>query len=275
MKHFASLFLFFSCILYVSNITAQSEDSSFVFLKNGHFFLGCNTGDADEIPTKKIYINSFYISKYEVTNKEFCTFLNAVKPKKSDLKKYINLNGKFQNLKCRIYLKDSIFFIEKGFEYFPVTFVSWFGADAYCKFAGGRLPTETEWEYAAKGGKQSVISNIFHKYIYAGSNKPDEIAWYRNNSENKIHKIGQKKPNRVHIFDMNGNAEEWCADWYSPEFYRICPVKNPQGPEKGRMKVHRGGSWYNTSKVLRITNRRASKPVTENSTIGFRVVKDK
>ncbi len=274
MKHFASILIFF-CIVYItSKISAQTNDFSFSFIKGGNFKMGNNTGDDDEEPIRKIYLSDFYISKYEVTNKEFCTFLNSLKPDASLLRKYINLSGTYKRLKCRIYLKDSIYYTETGFEDYPVNFVSWFGADAYCKYIGGRLPSETEWEYAAKGGKQTFFSGIFRKYIYAGSNKPDEVAWYRKNSENKPHKTGQKKPNKATLFDMSGNVSEWCSDWYSPEYYKSAPEKNPQGPETGQMKVHRGGSWYNTPEMLRITNRRASKPVTENATIGFRVVKD-
>ena len=274
MKQFATILLFFCIVNTTSNISAQTNDSSFSFIKGSYFKIGNNTGDADEKPTRKIYVSDFYISKYEVVNKAFCSFLNSVKPDASLLRKYINLNGKYKNLKCRIYLKDSIYYTKAGFEDYPVAFVSWYGADAYCKYVGGRLPTETEWEYAARSGKQTYFPGIIRKYIYAGSNKPEEVAWFRNNSENKPYKTGQKKSNRANLFDMSGNVAEWCSDWYSPEYYKFAPEKNPQGPENGQMKVHRGGSWYNTSEMLRVTNRRASKPVTENATIGFRVVKD-
>ncbi len=274
MKQFATILVFF-CIVFTTNkISAQTNDSGFIFIEGGYFKIGNNAGDDDEKPMRKIYVSGFYISKYEVVNKAFCTFLNSVKPDALLLRKYINLNGTYKNLKCRIYQKDSSYYTETGFEDYPVTFVSWYGADAYCKYVGGRLPSETEWEYAAKGGKQIFFSYIFRKYNYAGSNTPEEVAWFRKNSENQLHKTGQKKSNRANLFDMSGNVAEWCADWYSPEYYKSAPERNPQGPENGQMKVHRGGSWYNTPEMLRVTNRRASKPGTENATIGFRVVKD-
>lgn len=252
----------------------QTFNTDLVFIKGGKFKIGSKIGDDDEKGGKKIYINDFYISKFEVTNAQFCDFLNHKNPNASELMKYISLSGEFENLTCRIYQKDSLFHVEKGFGNYPVYFVSWFGAEAYCKFAGGRLPTEAEWEYVAKGGKTSFFDKLFVRYQFSGSNNPGELAWYRNNSKEKPHPVGQKKPNKLNVFDMCGNLAEWCSDWYLPDYYKHSSEKNPQGPEIGRLKVHRGGSWYNTPDMLRITNRRASKPLTENATIGFRFVKD-
>ncbi len=275
MKTIASVSVF-TVLLFIqfNHIYAQRNDTLFVSVKGGFFIRGNKNGDADEQPIRKIKINDFFIGKYEVTNAEFCKFLNTLKPDASSERRYINLNGKYKDITCRIYKKDSTYYSETGYDNFPVIFVSWFGADAYSKFAGGRLPTEAEWEYAAKGGKPSFRSKIFQDYRYAGSNRPEDVAWFRNNSGNQPHKVGGKKKNRANIYDMSGNAEEWCSDWYVPEYYKTSIENNPEGPEKGRMKVHRGGSWYNTSTMLRITNRRASKPVTQNALIGFRIVKD-
>ncbi len=274
MKIFS--FFIFTLILSFSQLiinAQQFKDFDFVFIKGGNFKIGNKAGDKDEQPERKIYVNDFFIGKYEITNKQYCDFLNSCDTIKN-IKKYIDLNGKYKDNVCRIYLKDSTFDVEKGFENFPVTFVSWYGADAFCRFYGLRLPTEAEWEYAAKIGKTFFSHYFFSNYEYSGSNNPDKVAWYRDNSEGHCRKTGKKIPNKANVFDMSGNAAEWCSDWYDAEYYKICPEKNPQGPEKGRMKVHRGGSWYNTENILRVTNRRASKPVTENSTIGFRAVKD-
>jgi len=266
--------IFFSSVFCFSEINAQSAENQLICIKGGSFFIGNKNGSDDEKNGKKIFIKDFYIGKYEVTNIEYRNFLNSVKPNASELRRYINLNGKYKKLKCRIYVKDSVYHVEKGFENYPVNFVSWFGADAYCKFFGGRLPTEAEWEYAAKGGKRSFWSRFLRYYLYAGSNELNEVAWYRDNSENKPHKTGLKKANKTNVFDLSGNVAEWCSDWYEADYYKISSEKNPAGPETGRLKVHRGGSWYNTPKILRITNRRASKPVTQNATIGFRLVKN-
>ncbi len=270
------IFLFLS--LYLISYTAFSQefysDKNMIYVKGGKFYLGNKSGDEDEQPKRKVFVNDFYIGKYEVTNKEYCDFLNAVKPDAQTQRKYINLDGEYKNIKCGIFLKDSVYFTEKGYEYYPVIFVTWFGADAYCKYAGGRLPAEAEWEYAAKGGKMSSFIRIFRKYRYSGSNNPDKVAWFRDNSEGKPKRTGTKKPNRLQLYDMSGNVAEWCSDWYDTNYYKICPDKNPQGPENGRMKVHRGGSWYNTPEMLRVTNRRASKPVNQNAVTGFRIAKD-
>ncbi len=275
MKKITLLSVFFILFFFQINLLfSQKNDTLFVYIEGGYFNRGSNSGDEDEKPVKKIKINSFFISKYEITNAEYCMFLNKVKPDKHLLRKYINLKGFYKDVKCRIYTENSDYFVEKGFENYPVNYISWFGADAYAKFAGGRLPTEAEWEYAAKGGKMSFFGKIFADYLYSGSNNVDEVSWYRKNSKNKPHKTGQKKPNKEKLYDMSGNVAEWCNDWYLPEYYKTENEENPQGPEKGRMKVHRGGSWYNTPEMLRITNRRASKPVTQNSLIGFRIVKD-
>ncbi|MCF6183310.1 MAG: formylglycine-generating enzyme family protein [Bacteroidales bacterium] len=275
MKKIALISVFVTFLIFQFNLMyAQKNDSLFTYVKGGYFNRGSNSGDADEKPVRKIKINNFLIGKYEVTNAEYCIFLNYLKPDVHLLRKYIDIKGHYKDLKCRIYEKDSVYYAEKGYENLPVIYVSWFGADAYSKFAGGRLPTEAEWEYAAKGGNIFFLLKLFRNYLYAGSNKPSTVSWYRDNSENKPHRVGHKKANMANTFDMSGNAEEWCSDWYSSEYYKSSPNENPQGPEIGRMKVHRGGSWYNTPEMLRITNRRASKPVTQNSLIGFRIVKD-
>ncbi len=273
MQKIAFIVLLYLSVLSYHNLYGQTSDDYFVFVKGGRFKVGSAEGDDDELPVRKIYVEDFYMGKYEVTAGEYCKFLNAVNPDTSLLRKYIDMKSSYKGVSCHIFAEDSGYFVEPGFENTPVVFVSWFGADAYCKYTDGRLPSEAEWEYAAKGGHLPFPQNMKH-YLYAGSNNPDETAWYRNNSGNHPHNAGAKKPCRAGMFDMSGNVSEWCSDWYDSEYYGKMPEKNPQGPKKGRLKVHRGGSWYNTPEMLRVTNRRASKPVTVNATIGFRVVKD-
>ena len=110
--------------------------------------------------------------------------------------------------------------------------------------------------------------------MFSGSDIADEVAWYKINSNNDIHKVGGKKANELSIHDLSGNISEWCFDWYKSDYYELEENKNPKGPKKGDFKVHRGGSWFNTEKMISITNRRASKPRSQKATIGFRVVKD-
>lgn len=249
-KFIAFIFVIFSLNLYSQN---YFNDSSFVFVKKGSFYK----------KTKKINVKDFYISKYEITNLEYCKFLNKKKLSIDTLNKYIYL----QKEECKIYLKDSIFKVENGFENYPVVFVSWFGANAFCNFYNLSLPTENEWEYSAIKSKHFFLRNIFKKYfIYSGGNKVNLIAWNKNNSENKVHKVGIKDANYLGIFDMSGNVDEWCNNWYSTD--------NQKNNKKGVYKVIKGGSWYNSEKMLRTFNTRGTNPKSQKATIGFRVVKD-
>ena len=250
------LLIFIILIYFNSNIYSQTyyNDSSFVYIKGGNFY-------SEKKKKEKVY--GFYISKYEVTNLEYCKFLNKKKLSKDTLNKYIYLQKK----ECKIYLQDSIFKVENGFENHPVVFVSWSGANAFCKFYNLRLPSETEWEYVAVKSKYFFFKNLFRKYkTYSGSNNAEYIAWFKNNSENKVHNVGLKKPNKNGIYDMSGNVDEWCNNWYSADF------KNTT--KKGVYKVIKGGSWYNSEKMLQIFNTRATNPKSQKATIGFRVVKD-
>ncbi|MCD4794141.1 MAG: formylglycine-generating enzyme family protein [Bacteroidales bacterium] len=279
MYKFIGYFFLTVCIIFFNagDLFSQinKKDSSFVYIENGYFYIGNNKGDTDEMPMTKIYINDFYISKYEVTNKQYCDFLNKLKPHDDTLKTYIDIKGSWSNLNCRIYKDSNEFKVEKDYENYPVNYVSWYGANAYCKYYGYRLPTEAEWEYTAKGGKGNFFKILFKRYYeFSGSNDPISVAWYKENSERKIHKVGTKYPNKANVFDMSGNLDEWCNDWYLPDYYSEIEKENPQGPGNADFKVYRGGSWYNSEKMIRITNRRASNPKSQKATIGFRVVKD-
>lgn len=279
MYKIAGYFFLIGCIIFFNNVDLFSQinkkDSSFVYMESGYFYIGNNKGDTDEMPMTKIYVNGFYISKYEVTNKQYCDFLNKANYMRDSIDKYININGNWLKLNCKIYNDNEKFKVESGFENFPVNYVSWFGANAYCDYYGYRLPTEAEWEYTAKGGKNTFLKILFKNYNkFSGSDEPYSVAWYKENSERKIHEVGTKLPNKANIFDMSGNLDEWCNDWYLSGYYSDIKKVDPAGPEKADFKVYRGGSWYNSEKMIRITNRRAANPKSNKATIGFRVVKD-
>jgi formylglycine-generating enzyme required for sulfatase activity len=129
-----------------------------------------------------------------------------------------------------------------------------------------RLPTEAEWEFAARGGKKSK------GYEYAGSNEIEAVAWYDENSEDKTHPVGQKKPNELGILDMSGNVLEWCSDWYEESYYNSSPGNNPQGPASGSNRVLRGGGWSYIPRNCRVSIRYYYYPVSWHSSIGFRLV---
>ena len=145
-----------------------------------------------------------------------------------------------------------------------------------------RLPTEAEWEFAARGGNQS------QEHTYSGSNDPDEVGWYWKNSGDQLlegewdrdkitrnncrtHPVGKKHPNELGIYDLTGNVWEWCQDWYGT--YSKGPETHPQGPQKGVNRVLRGGSWYSSAGHLRVSNRDSSGPGYRNRIIGFRLAR--
>ena len=146
---------------------------------------------------------------------------------------------------CQIRYANNQFFVKEGKDKFPAM-VSWRGAVKYCASIDARLPTEAEWEYAARGGH--LLNSDFR---YSGSDDADAVAWHRSNSEGSSHPVGQKQPNQIEIYDMSGNLREWVNDWYGYQYYAESPLENPQGPSEpvqlpdGRYagKVMRGGSW--------------------------------
>ncbi len=152
----------------------------------------------------------------------------------------------------------------------PVETVSWGDVQEFLKKLNARypghryrLPTEAEWEYAARGG------NLSKGFIYAGSNNIDEVAWYTGNSGSKTHPVGQKKANELELYDMSGNVWEWCADWYGD--YPSQPQTDPAGPDSGARRVRRGGSWHFDPQFCRVAYRSHWLPGERNSNLGFRL----
>ncbi|PIZ16747.1 hypothetical protein COY52_06170 [Candidatus Desantisbacteria bacterium CG_4_10_14_0_8_um_filter_48_22] len=162
--------------------------------------------------------------------------------------------------------EDSRWKSSSGYEKYPAVNITWYGANQYAKWAGKRLPTEAEWEKACRASSNTkyccgeVESNLV------------EYAWNGYNSGNKTHPVGQKKPNSYGIYDMIGNAWEWCSDWYDADYYKSSPYKNPQGPDSGSLRVMRGGSWNNFTVMYRSANRYSLDPRFKwnGNSIGFR-----
>ena len=246
----------------------------FVNVEGGTFSMGC-TGEQgteceeDEFPVHEVVVNSFSISKLEVTNEEFAEFLTSVNCGSDGFlndEKYIHIESDT----CQVEYDGSVFNAKSGTEQRPVIYVTWYGAAAFCNWVGGRLPTEAEWEYAARGGNQS------NGYRYSGSNSINTVAWFSGNANLKNHDVGKKTANELGIHDMSGNVREWCSDWFGYNYYDESPSDNPQGPESGIYRVLRGGSFWVDAADCRIADRYWGFP--ENTfykyEVGFRVAKD-
>lgn len=253
--------LFLMLIMISTNLmygqeTQNESNSDFVemiFVEGGTFIMGCIPEYSDdcrpgERPNRQVTLSDFYIGKYEVTQEQW----KEIMGKNSSSFKGENLPVE------RVTWTDVHNFIEKLNEKTGENY---------------RLPTEAEWEYAARGGNKS------EGYNYSGSNELMEIAWYGENSENKTHPVGSKQPNELGIYDMSGNVWEWCEDLYDQ--YPSEAEINPVGPQFGRGAILRGGSWIEDEvinksdpmKCLRTTYRYYEAKGYTNNTIGFRLVR--
>jgi formylglycine-generating enzyme required for sulfatase activity len=195
--------------------------------------MGCSPGDSEcapqETPHQVTITRTFWIGQTEVTQEAFRR-VTATNPSA--------FNG----------------------DRLPVDSVNWSDAQAYCKAVGMRLPTEAEWEYAARAGNPSVR--------YGDLNF---VSWYNANSDGKTHPVGQKRPNDFGLYDMLGNVFEWASDWYSPSYYASSPASDPQGPAEGRYRVLRGGSRQHNAMNSRASHRGWYVPGVSNlSTSGVR-----
>ncbi len=253
-----------------------------VAVEGGSFEMGCTSEqincNVDEKPAHNVFVDDFYISRYEVTNAQFCAFLNNAgvgADASRNGKQLIALDQKLSQIR----FIDGKYVPEEGKGNYPVVEVSWFGAVAFCKWAGGRLPTEAEWEYAARGGSKS------RGFLYSGDNNLDEVAWHYGNSQRDLSSgfyenhgtmpIGLKKPNELGIYDMTGNVYEWCSDRYNRDYYGYSPVNNPTGAESGYSRVLRGGSWGDEPKACRVAYRVSVGEYTNYFMYGFRFVKSR
>lgn len=259
----AALVLMFDFALGQNNLKPEM-----IIVEGGTFRMGNDySSNPDERPEHKVTLSSFYISKNEVTNRQynrFCRVTGKKEPKGADDQAVVNISWYDAVMYCNWLSTtenlDKSYSITRDSNMFIVEFDP--------SASGYRLPTEAEWEYAAKGGNRSKF------YAYSGSNVPDDVAWFINNAGNKQHPSGVKKPNELGIYDMTGNVMEWCYDWYGEKYYEESPEDNPTGPGSGINRVCRGGNYMCRSEVLRNTKRFYLEPNNEDGLAGIRLVKN-
>jgi formylglycine-generating enzyme required for sulfatase activity len=247
--------------------TKTKSGVELVLIPAGSFEMGSRPGRAEEKPVHRVWIDSFLMDRHEVTQAEYEKL------------------GRIEAFACPSHFKAADL---------PVEQVTWPQAARFCNARsrleglqpcynedtgacdfganGYRLPTEAEWEYACRAATDS-------DYSFGGdARKLGDFAWFADNSAQKTHPVGQKKPNPRGLFDMHGNVAEWCQDVYDPGYYRISPEKNPCGPAEGNEYVLRGGSWKSPADALRSAHRLGENPGFSDAclardAIGFRCVR--
>lgn len=232
-----------------------------VVIPGGQYIRGSTEGSRDEVPRHAIKLSSFALDIHPVTNEQFVRFLQAMGGEKDQ-----NNNDIIRLRDARIKRNAGKLTVESGFAKHPVVGVTWYGASAYAKWVGKRLPTEAEWESAASGGKEDFVfpTGLDIDRTQANFFSSDTTA------------VMSYPPNSFGIYDMAGNVYDWCQDWYAYNYYdtSILEPENPKGPHQGVYRVLRGGCWKSLREDLRCSHRHRNNPGAVNGTYGFRCAAD-
>jgi len=222
-----------------------------VIIPEGWFWMGSEAGQDNERPVHRVWVNVFQLAACQVTNEEYARFLHAT--------------GE----------PPPPFWTDPSFNHLqqPVVAVSWFDAMKYCAWlqaqTGGhyRLPSEAEWERAARGGVEGAL-------FPWGNEPPQSLPDYKKRWKNGPEPVAHFAPNAFGLHDISENVHEWCSDWYQPDYYLVSPEGNPQGPEGGQRRASRGGSWRHHIKASRCAARSSIPPEFKYADYGFRVACD-
>jgi sulfatase modifying factor 1 len=217
-------------------------------IPEGWFQMGCDAGRDDEKPAHRVWVDAFELAAFQTTNEEYARFLETTRH------------------------PQPLFWDDPGFANpaQPVVAVSWFDAVAYCDWLSRtrekryRLPTEAEWERAARSG----VENDDFPW---GNCAPEELPDYASRWKSGPEPVGLYAPNPYGLYNLGDNVHEWCADWYDAAYYAVSPERNPQGPLSGSRRASRGGSWRHHIKVTRTAARSSIPPEFKYADYGFRV----
>jgi formylglycine-generating enzyme required for sulfatase activity len=232
-----------------------------VVIRGNSFYRGSQDGNRDEMPRHQIILSSFAIDIHPVTNEQFVRFLEVMGGEKdSHHTDIIRLRD------SRIKRSGGKLSIESGYAKHPVVGVTWYGAVAYAKWVGKRLPTEAEWEIAARGGRENVL------YPTGDDIEKTQANFFSSDTT----AVMSYAPNGCGLYDMAGNVYEWCHDWYGYNYYEMSVQEpdRPQGPIQGVYRVLRGGCWKSLKDDMRCSRRHRNNPGTVNGTYGFRCAAD-
>lgn len=232
-----------------------------VIIPSGAYLRGSNQGARDEHPRHLIHMDSFALDIHPVTNEQFVRFLEAMGGEKD-----AQNNDIIRLRESRIKRSGGKLSIESGYARHPVVGISWYGATAYAKWIGKRLPTEAEWEISSYGGKEDFI------YPTGLDIDRTQANFFSSDTSNVL----SYPPNAYGLYDMAGNVYEWCLDWYDYQYYDLSVQEpnHPQGPQQGVYRVLRGGCWKSLKEDLRCSHRHRNNPGTMNGTYGFRCAAD-
>ena len=258
MKKTIVFFAFLALYFLFMTPAICGESPEMVTIEGGTFIMGSDHAGERERPAHNVTISSFLLSTGEVTQRMWNEVMddNPSRLKGEDLpvdRVTWLMAVEFCN---RLSSKE-------GLE--PVYTIKDGKAQIDWTKNGYRLPTEAEWEFAAKGGKQS------QGFQYAGSDVIDDVAWYKENSRFKPHPVKEKKPNELGLYDMSGNVYEWCWDWFGESYFSDSPEQDPKGPATGERKILRGGCWYSEAKHSVIVARVHANPEGQGANVGFRL----
>lgn len=257
----------------------QGTTDNMVLVSSGPFSMGGQSDLGGDGRKHEVELDAYYIDKYEVTNGQYQVFLDYLKGRTDHSRRHpLEASGKDHTPR---HWNDSRY----NSVDFPVVGTDWFDAYGYCAWAGKSLPTEAQWEKAARGGVEDQA--------YPWGNRMDESKANMNTEFGAAHvvlqdlgeadpntyplenrgpkAVGSYAPNDIGLYDMIGNVEEWCWDWYDPDYYRQSPGRNPTGPEVGVQKVIRGGAWHHA--YGRLGTRYTHRPHERGVFLGFRCVK--